>query len=518
MNLDHTYIVKPGDTLGKIAKTHQTSVLELMQLNQIKKPDFIKAGQKIQLPKSTGDEAAFEPPEEDGWGSMVFQLVDAINRPIQDLKIKIEAFGKFIEVKTDDKGAVPAIAVKKGESVKLHVEKVEGGMKHIATVEPNGAAQHARIVSPKVAVTAPLRRHDGPATTPPPPKARPLGNENSTRSAAGNPVHEVAMECPNPEDLRLVANFKYRNIVIAAAARANLAPQAVAAIMNAEAAKIPKRFLINRVIDVKTSKPKLRKNGKPIVTKTVAPDWREGEWDARSAARTSSARGMTQFLDASWLDQACTEGTVLNAKAKKAGWLTKATVESGKAGKTASRNVDAFKLADGTRVTGSGKRSLARVLSGKPYLAGRATASDANLQALLDLRFEPEYAIHTAVDYGIQNMAGLRKAGYVLDGLNDGEKGKVVYLCHHLGISDAIRFINNTISATRAQHLLEQQVEVKPAAVLAKTQSGDYLAAHRKWLDKFVNEKVIFKDFICTGKAPQVRTLFTLCEAIKKKT
>jgi hypothetical protein len=226
---------------------------------------------------------------------------------------------------------------------------------------------------------------------------------------------------------------------------------------------------------------------------------------------------MTQFLDASWLDQACTEGTFLNAKAKKEGWLTKAPEDSVKAGKTVRRIVDAFKLADGTRVAARRGRSLARVLSGKPYLTGRATASDANLQTLLDLRFEAEYAIHTAVDFGIQNMAGLRKSGYVLDGLNDGEKGKVVYLCHHLGIADAKRFINNTITTTRAQYLLEQQVRAKPAAKLAKMQHGDYLATHRIWLDKFINEKVIFKNFICVGDAPKVRTLFAICEATKKK-
>ena len=520
MSLSNIHVVKSGDTLGKIAKIHQTSVLELTQLNGIRNPDRISVGQKIQLPKplsqvQPGPKLSEE--EDDDWGSIVFQLVDAINRPIEGLKVKIEAFGKFFETKTDDKGVVPAVAVKKGELVKLHVERVEGGMKHVATVKPDGAAQHARIISPKVAVKSLLRRHEGPSVTPMPPEPRPLGEERSTRSAAGNPVHEVAMECPNPQNLKLVANFKYRNIVIAAAARANIVPQSVAAIMNAEAAKIPKRYIIKPVIDFVTKQPKLRKNGKLLVTKSKDPSWLEGEWDARSASPKSSARGMTQFLDASWLDQACIEGTFLNAKAKKEGWLTKAPVDSVKAGKTVRRILDSFVLADGTRVTASRGRSLARVLSDKPYLIGRATASDANLQALLDLRFEPEYAIHTAVDYGIQNMAGLKKSGYVLDGLNDGEKAKVIYLCHHLGIGDAKLFINNIMTATRAQGIFEKQIGVKPAAFEAKVEGGNYLAAHRKWLDMFINEKVIFKDFICSGDALQVRTLFALCEAMKKK-
>ena len=157
-------------TLGKIAKAHQTSVQELAQLNRINNPDRISVGQKIQLPVSLSQKPVEVLSEQDDWGSMVFQLVDAMNRPIQGLKVILESFGKSFEALTNDKGVVPAIAVKKDEPVKLHVERAQGGMKHVATVKSDGAAQHARIISPKVSVTAPLRRHEGPATTPTPPQ------------------------------------------------------------------------------------------------------------------------------------------------------------------------------------------------------------------------------------------------------------------------------------------------------------------------------------------------------------
>lgn len=43
------YIVKPGDTLSKIAKAHNTTVDSLIKLNNIKNPNVINIGQKLLL-------------------------------------------------------------------------------------------------------------------------------------------------------------------------------------------------------------------------------------------------------------------------------------------------------------------------------------------------------------------------------------------------------------------------------------------------------------------------------------
>ncbi len=43
------YVVKKGDTLGKIAQKHNTTVAKLVKLNNIKNPDVIYAGQKINV-------------------------------------------------------------------------------------------------------------------------------------------------------------------------------------------------------------------------------------------------------------------------------------------------------------------------------------------------------------------------------------------------------------------------------------------------------------------------------------
>ena len=46
---ENTYTVKPGDTLSKIAKVHNTTVDSLVRLNNIKNPNVINIGQKLIL-------------------------------------------------------------------------------------------------------------------------------------------------------------------------------------------------------------------------------------------------------------------------------------------------------------------------------------------------------------------------------------------------------------------------------------------------------------------------------------
>ena len=43
------YVVKTGDTLAQIARTHNTTVAKLAKLNNIKNPDLIYIGQKLKV-------------------------------------------------------------------------------------------------------------------------------------------------------------------------------------------------------------------------------------------------------------------------------------------------------------------------------------------------------------------------------------------------------------------------------------------------------------------------------------
>lgn len=543
-----SYTVRRGDTLTKIAKLHNSTAQAIAELNDLSNINLIHIGQHLRVPApptpvpehSSAPEHEEQAPQEH---TLFMQFVDVLNRPIKDLMVMLHSDGETVEHVTNSEGEVPPVEVKSESSkVKVEVKTVAGKSKHIATVSPRGANTYVRLHSPKLAVQSQLRTHEGkppaPATPPPaapvaahpaaiasatpvtaadspaskPKTTTPPGTVTDTRSAAGHPVQEVSLECPNKLNLRLMQNFIYHDYIVAAANRAGMVPQAIAAIMNAESATI---FTIveEPQKDKKTKKSLLDKKGNPVV-KRVRKDTLV--WDPKSASPKSSARGMTQFLDGTWIEMTLTNGTFLNDRAKKEGWVTTITVTIKHKHGEETKEVPAFKLANGTFVTAGEKISIAKKLSSKPYLMHWATASDGNLQKVLDLRFEAEYSIHTAVDYVMQNFAMLRRSKFKLDTINDGEKAKIAYLAHHLGPTDVVRFINDTMTAEQAEKLLKNQMNVTSAEDRANKEDGDYLAAHRKWLNAFINSRIDLVKYTCKAEdALVVRELIPITIAIR---
>lgn len=104
------------------------------------------------------------------------------------------------------------------------------------------------------------------------------------------------------ENLSLGANEQYRDAILEASNRTGMAPQTVAAIIDAEAAKS------------------------------------QGVWQANSKAETSSATGLTQFLTGTWIGEATRPGSLLNQEAKALGLVGSDNRVADRAGLLAARN------------------------------------------------------------------------------------------------------------------------------------------------------------------------------------
>jgi hypothetical protein len=312
--------------------------------------------------------------------------------------------------------------------------------------------------------------------------------------------------------LKLGVNEKYREHILSASKISKIMPQAIATLINAEAGRVTETIVVSV-----TGKQKKGKNGKTEEQKTrkVTTDkWREDSTNPRS-----SARGLTQFLNGTWIGQARITSTHLHAEAIEREYVEKVIKQ------VVIKKAVAPKKAQ----------------HGKPAVAGREAVTKEEVsyvvkqeQKLLNMRIEPEFSIIASVEYGMQNLKTLSGSFKKIDNLNDSDKAKLFYLTHHLGVGDAIKFINNQIEEddkpllkkngdpvlkrngdpvmiSGAQTLLEAQIGVDPAEKMASDEDGNYILAHRRWLISFINKTIKPKNFACNpDKIAEAQDLFNL--------
>jgi LysM repeat protein len=468
------YIVKSGDTLSQIARSHRVSVDDLVNWNGIANPSLIHPGQVLRVSSpNRGDVDTF-------FSELWIRVTDATGAPIPALKTTIVGGTREYEHVTDQQGLIPPVrALTPAEKIQVFVEKIDGGKRKVAELKPPAGVHQATISSPKLKSTIRLRVHEGGADhQEKAPVHLPPAAVQHNRDSAGNPVVNVSVECPNKDNLRLGPNSKFRDAILMASKRSGFKPQAVASIVNIEAAKL--RIAVEREIKIKG---KIKKKVVHIST---------GEWDPNSAAGSSSARGLTQFLSGTWIGEALRSGTFVNEKALAKGWVA------------------------------NDKH-------------GRCQVAEGHKDDLLDFRTDADAAINAAVDYGLRNFQALAANGYDFSKLNDGERAKLLYLRHHLGGGDANRFLAGTIVADDtytppdahghqrliargAKALLIAQVGEAAAAKRADECGGNYVQAHRLWLTNLIDTGVNFKNFACDpSKLDDVRSLTALVTIVGGK-
>ena len=200
-------------------------------------------------------------------------------------------------------------------------------------------------------------------------------------------------------------NEAYRSALELAAARTGFDPAQVAAIVNAEAAT------------------------------------RMGIWDPESRNGTSSAYGLTQFLEGTWLDEARRPGTALNELARQNGWLG---------------------------------------ASGKVLPEYR--------NDLLQLRSDPGASIVAAAEYMQYNLKQMDARGLIPVTATPDERIQYGYIAHHEGLGGAASLLTGSISETKASNFLDQQAGKKADVWRQRfdTNSGAYKA----WLFDYATRRV----------------------------
>ena len=209
--------------------------------------------------------------------------------------------------------------------------------------------------------------------------------------------------------LNLGPNQRYAGAISAAAERTGFPPAALAAIVNAEAARDS-----------------------------------DGRWNSYSRNPRSSAAGLGQFLSGTWQGETERKGTWLNSVAEARGWL------------------DA---------------------NGKVRPESRGD--------LLALRYDGEASIQAIADYGRSNIDSLRRKGIAVDGSVAGF-ARTAYLCHHLGLGDATRFLSGGLDSGRARKLLNAQIGSRQADIRIAA-AGNATDAHSAW----------FRDYVAKNLRPE---------------
>ena len=507
----NTHAVKSGDTLWGISNHYNVNIDQLARLNNLhgKRRHMLQIGQLIKLP-TDADSIDTE---------LSLRILDLAFRPIKRAKLRLEFDGKRVELAANELGEVGPVNIHDhANGLKVHFCGLDGkyvliadhetlpiGRKRLTLTsrrmvvhgkywaeqgtqrkasgdvrreiksahaephinpgdgQPTASGQKAgqasrpgRTVSSSSNGATKLRTQGASSTakaepgiwtrisnavgdgfdwltgddetstsahsTPAKPAPRPVIAQ--TRVEDGKPLHAIGAVFAEANLYLTPANEKYRKLLIAIAKEHGLTPHALAALINAEASKLD-----------------------------------NGEWNANAKAGSSSAAGLTQFLNLTWLQVATDRRSAVNQKLK---------ADYGYEQVNGKWDGDVYSIHG---KTGKNKTPI-------------------KSQLILPWRYIPEYAIDAAAVYGLVNMESLKEKGLDTRRLAPEDLAKVMYLAHHEGAAGAIKVIRGTLDDDKAKELLPVQVGDEKAAELFKRFKGDYDKAYTHWLYSYIDAKI----------------------------
>lgn len=293
------YVVKHHDSLWGIAKHFGYSIEQLAAHNGLtgKRKTLISIGQKIYLPDGKPE------PEL----RLDVKIIGLSSKPVRHAKIRLRHDGKTSETKTDEQGWLHRLSIQDHtKGLKIEFENIEGRWQSIFDdqILPLGEKRlHINIgtyllkgrtvrktgptILPDQHIAIDIKRKTPQPAAPFKP-SRPLPEVPATplnmdvRTDDGVPTTIVAPLFASENLALQKGNEKFRQAIIDAAKRYHFTPHALAAIIQAEAAKE-----------------------------------KDGSWKEASVAGGSSARGLGQFLPAAWFQYVAKVGTLGNVEAMK---------------------------------------------------------------------------------------------------------------------------------------------------------------------------------------------------------
>ena len=424
------YVVKAGDTLWGISKKYGTTIKELAKINTLQGKNIhnLKIGQKILLKFDDKEQNKYET-------EIKIIILDLGFNPILKATLQLEFDGKKIIRKTENgvfdnifiddhskglkvyykniKGVFDLIADHKNlpigkKILKLTSRKIKVDGTHYAQ---QGETQYTinSIINDLKKIGKPIVNGVGDL----------IGVNNTNegikipnerieqkRTDNGNSTHIVAAQFTEDNFLLKPVNNKFRLYIIGAAKRHGFTPQALAAVIDAEAAKIKKT----------------------------------GEWDVNSKANSSSAAGLTQFLDGTWME----------------------------------------------------------MCNNKNSLVGQYVEANPHLSKIqkLKLRFNAEMAIDAAAAYAISNF---KASGLPYQNLIEPSSiAKFAYLLHHEGSSGGKKFVLNSLNEDRAHKLLFTQFgkngEKQAASFLKRYKNAK--EAYGAWLRNYIDGHINIYQYV----------------------
>jgi murein DD-endopeptidase MepM/ murein hydrolase activator NlpD len=472
------YVVKQGDSLWGIAREFKCTVDQLAAHNGLtgKHKNIIKIGQKLYLPEQ-GQEPDLR---------LHTRVIGLSSKPVKHAKLKLTHDGKTTETRTNEDGWLHGLHIQDHiKGLKIEFENYEGKWQKIfdESTLPLGekilqiniltdllkgrtARTDGATIIPDKGIGAEVKRQTPQPAAPTIPKAplpavpaAPIAMD--TRTDNGRPTTINAPLFASENLLLNKENEKFRQAIIESAKRYNLTPHALAAIINAEAAK----------------------------TKT-------GGWIETCSAGGSSARGLGQFLPPAWFEYVAKTGTLGNAEALKQTGATKLAAENGKLYKVDGKEkteISGFKVNAILSWRDNGGYSIDAI--GSYAVDNLARLKDKGIDATT---LPPDEQV---------------KIAYILH--HEGPTDGPIYLRGELQKLEDFR--NGTIAAKLASQFKNKAKHddgTAKAKALADRFGGDYVKAYYYFLAAHADTKVRTKSFMLKHDGFNERSAYDVIQSV----